>query len=129
MCYQEKTQSLYPAIRIQLPFSEEDGEVLRKQGIPCGRQFKLGKYSDLNELLGEDWHFRVVNTRGDFSYVVLETVKYHTYTPKPILEYTTKKNGSRKLSYTPVYIEQETQLVFSFVRRDGNHRKLIEVLS
>jgi hypothetical protein len=54
----------------------------------------------------------VMNTSGDFSFVVMETVRFHMYTPRPILE------------YTPKYTEQETQVAFTFVRRDGNHRKL-----
>ena len=110
-----------PAIRIQLPFSK-DGDLLQK-GVPCGRQHKLEQYSDIDDVLGQDWHYRVVNTSGDFSFVVLETVQFHMYTPRPILEYTpTLTHG--KLHCTPVYTEQETQLVFSFVHRNGNHRKL-----
>lgn len=117
-----------PAIRIQLPFKKEDGDLLLQKGVQCGRQFKLDHYADLSDLLGEDWHYRVVNIRGDFSFVVLETVRFHVYTPKPILEYTTELIHG-KLNYTPVYTEQETQLVFSFVRRDGNHHKLKTFLS
>lgn len=117
-----------PAIRIQLPFKKEDSDLLLQNGVQCDRQYKLEHYSDLSDLLGEDWHYRVVNTRGDFSFVVLETVRFHMYTPKPILEYTTKLMHS-KLNYTPVYTEQETQLIFSFVRRDGNHHRLKTFLS
>ena len=72
--------------------------------------------------------YRVVNTRGDFTFVVMETVKFHMYTPRPILEYTPMLTHG-KLHYTTVHTEQETQLVFSFVRCDRNHRKLATFLT
>ena len=100
-----------PAIRIQLPFSKEDGDLLLQKGVSCGQQHKLQQYSDLDAVLGKDWHYRVVNTRGDFSFVVMEIVRFHMYTPRPILEYTpTLTHG--KLHYTPVYTEQETIGIF-----------------
>ena len=119
-----------PTIRIQLPFEEEDCEFLIQKGTKCknSNQFKMNSYSELDGVLGEDWHYRVVNTRGDFSFIVLETVRFHVYRPKPILEYVPKLKDS-KLQYIPAYTHQQTQLVFSFVRREGNSCKLVDFLS
>ena len=98
-----------PAIRIQLPFEEEDCEFLIQKGTKCenSNQFKINSYSELG-VLGEDWHYRVVNTRGDFSFIVLETVRFHVYRPKPILEYVPKLKDSK----LPAYTHQQTQLFF-----------------
>ena len=119
-----------PAIRIQLPFEEADCETLTQKGTKCehSNQYKIDSYSELDSVLGEDWHYRVVNTRGDFTFAVLETVRFHVYRPKPILEYVPKLQDN-KLQYIPAYTHQETQLVFTFVRREGNRRKLIDFLT
>ena len=118
-----------PAIRIQTPFDKENWKLLEEKAANTGRDLHLGAYSDLDELLGENWHYRVCNERGDFSYVILETVRYHIYTPRPLLEYSVSTESDGKLKYTPVYIEQGPELVFSFVRGDGNHVKLAKFLS
>ena len=93
-----------PAIRIQLPFSKEDGDLLLQEGVPCGWQHKLEQYSDLDDMLGQDWHYRVVNTSGDFSFV-LETVRFHMYTPRPILEY--NQHSHMVSSTTPLYTQSK----------------------
>lgn len=94
-----------------------------------GRAYTITQYSDLDHLMGEGWHYRVYNTRGDFAYAMLETIRFHLFHPKPILEYSVALDPSKKLQYTPMYTMQGPQLVFSFVRHDGNHRRLIQFLS
>ena len=39
--------------------------------------YRTTHYSDLNELLGEGWHFRGINSIGDHCYVVPNTVEYY----------------------------------------------------
>lgn len=76
-----------PAIRIQLLFNHSDWQLLHNKSIPAGREFTINSYSDIDDLMGENWYYRVVNASGDFSYAVLETIRYHLFVPKPLLEY------------------------------------------
>ena len=39
--------------------------------------YKISTYKDLDELLGHNWHYRGINSAGDFCHVVLDTVEYH----------------------------------------------------
>lgn len=118
-----------PAVRIQLPFNLESWQLLQ-QSTKCGqRECKIEQYSDLAQFLGSGWHYRICNTRGDFSYAMLQTIRFHLFHPKPILEYSATLQSDGSIQYTPEYTVQTPQLVFSFVRHDGNHKKLSEFLS
>jgi len=39
------------------------------------------QYDDLEEFLGEGWHFRVANTSGDFSFLAIKTIKFYLKKP------------------------------------------------
>ena len=80
----------------------------------------MAKYSDLDELLGKRWHIRVVNVNGDFSYAILETIRFYLTQPRPLLDIDFKQNGTDELEFVPVYSEQQKSIVFMFVRGDGN---------
>ena len=67
-------------VRIQVPCDLGTFRLLQHKGILAGRrrggftddtlskeQYTITCYSDLDELLGEKWHFRVTNPIGDFS--------------------------------------------------------------
>ena len=82
----------------------------------------------MDEVLGKNWHFRVVNKAGDFSYVTLQTVSFHLSKCRPILEYDVEKKDDGTLQFTPTFIEQSHSLVFKFVRGDGNKQKLADFL-
>ena len=43
----------------------------------CHSTYTIRQYSDLNELLGDRWHIRIVNSNGDFSQVLLETIRFY----------------------------------------------------
>ena len=51
----------------------------------------MREYSDLNDILGDDWHFRVVNEARDFSYAILESIAFHYCTSRPLMEYEVEK--------------------------------------
>ena len=41
------------------------------------QRYGLERYSDLDHLLGDNWHFRGINDRGDYGYVILDSVEYY----------------------------------------------------
>ena len=53
--------------------------------------YTIDHYSDLDELLGKQWHMRVLNINGDFSYIIsyiiLGTISFHHTRGRPISEY------------------------------------------
>ena len=51
------------------------------------QHYKIRKFIDLNSLLGNNWHFRGLNTNGDYDYVILETVEFYIRKSRPISEY------------------------------------------
>ena len=51
------------------------------------QRYKIRKFSDLNSLLGNSWHFRGLNSRGDYGYVILETVEFYLRKSKRLSEY------------------------------------------
>lgn len=121
-----------PLVRIQLPFDTVTFEALKQKGKSLGDSYghstyTIRQYSDLNELLGDRWHIRIVNSNGDFSQVLLETIRFYLTRPKPILDFDVER-VSNEMKLIPVYVEQGHSLVFTFVRSDGNLRKLKEIL-
>lgn len=118
------------AVRIQLPFDMTEFQRLVEKGKSLGNsRYGLQSYSDMNELLGDKWHLRIININGDFSYVILETVCFYLIRPKPIIEFDVENSDdSTNLRFTPVYIEQGYSLVFKFVWGNGNSKKLSKFL-
>ena len=110
-----------PVVRIDMPFDKK----MFCQGLQCkGTEsrtvrgityYKIRAYKDLDELLGHSWHYRGINSAGDFCYVVLDTVEYHLNRRKPLIQYVPDENGKPVLSKAP----QGHALIFSFVRGDG----------
>ena len=126
-----------PDVRIQVPCDITSFTTLQELGIPrskstgrdcCKSEYTLRQYSDLDSVLGEKWHLRVVNEVGDFSYVMLETISFYMTKGRPILDYSVEKDDSDELVFKPMYIEQSLLLIFKFVRGDGNKRKLLSFL-
>lgn len=110
-----------PIVRIDLPFDkiEFDGG-LRRLGTPKCRihdieHFTISKYQDLNQILGTGWHVRGVNSNGDFSCVILDTVEFYIYKRRSITEY--------RLGVPPLQVHIPTGyiLVFTFVKGDGSY--------
>lgn len=118
-----------PAVRIQLAMNKSTMELLQQKGRSLGKRhghevYGINEYSDLNELLGEQWYMRISNTSGDFSYAIKETVHYHMTQPKSLLDFNVSKDSTGSLRFSPFFIQQPTALVFQFVRGDGNKVKL-----
>ena len=58
---------------------------------------------------------------------MLPTIRFHLFHPKPILEYSVSFQADGKVQYIPEYTVQGPQLVFTFVRHDGNERRLKKI--
>ena len=122
-----------PTIRIQLAMNSNIIQLLCERGRALGKhrgkkEYGINEYSDLDELLGEQWYIRISNTSGDFSYAIKETIRYHRTQPKSLLDFDVSKDSSGCLTFSPFFIQQPTALVFQFVRGDGNKVKLAEFL-
>ena len=68
----------------------------------------------LDSILGMKWDERILNANGDFAHVYKGTVSFWLVEKKPVLEY--KYVGGSLIQSA---IENETVLIFSFVRGDG----------
>ena len=81
-----------PLVQIRLPFDAFAFKVLKQKRKSLKQPYShstctIRQYSDLNELLGDRWYIRIVNSNGDFSQVLLETIWFYLTRPKPILDY------------------------------------------
>ncbi len=59
----------------------------KKQKIRGVQHYKIKQYQDLDCLLGQNWHYRGLNSSGDFGYVILNTVDFYIYTAHTLTEY------------------------------------------
>ena len=77
-----------------------------------------------NEVFGERWYIRGLNRAGDFCYVIPGTVSFYLRQTKRGVDYQLQKDGTLQKTY----FGKGFQLVFSFVRGDGNVLQWNEVL-
>lgn len=124
-----------PDVRIQVPLDLATFKELQDKGIPQTKPgqagtivYSISQYSNLNDVFGEGWHFRVVNEVGDFSYVILKTFSFYLCKRRLLLQYEVRKDDDGTLHFQPAYIEPSNSVVISFVRGDGNKKKLSEFL-
>ena len=111
-----------PQVKIVMPFDilMFNGG-LRVSGIPTkvvggNQQYKISHYRDLNHLLGSNWHFRGINSNGDYGYVVMETVSFYIHRSKPLIEYIL----SDKNDLVAKSVDTGYSLLFSFVYNYGS---------
>jgi len=133
-----------PKVRIQIPFDSTDFGILKSKGVAVNGQVKGQKiygilnYCDLDQLLGEQWYLRVCNINGDFSYALLDTIKFHVMKPRAILEFRPDVtvcspqlavNTEIQVQFTPLFIQPPLVVVFQFVKKDGNKKQLLKLLN
>lgn len=110
-----------PQVSIELPFDELVFKGGLGQAATIDRryrgniQYKITKYSNLDLLLGNNWHVRGLNDKGDFSYVICDSVRFYLKQLKPIIDYERHDDEFVKVTHI-----SGKSLVFSFVRGDGN---------
>ena len=76
--------------------------------------YTIDAYSDLDSLLGCNWHYRGLNSAGDFCYVMCGTVEFYLYRKRPLVYYVVKEEKPTKTCVPQGYC-----LVFKYVRGDG----------
>jgi len=96
---------------------------LQAAGVPTEmargiQQFKLQRYDDLDHLLGDNWHYRGINDRGDYGFVILDSVEYYLSKRRTITEYSPSAQSSGEI--TAHKIDTGYSLKFSFIRGYGN---------
>ena len=108
-----------PAIKIVVPFDAvhfNGGLKLlatpskKVQGI---QHYTIKHYEDLNPLLGKNWHYRGLNSNGDYGYVVLETIDFCIRKCKPLEEYVPAQEDG--VSPCVSFIHTGYILAFSFI--------------
>lgn len=110
-----------PDIRIELPLEQDVFEAGLGLSASIKRVernkevYRLHSCSELDNCLGAKWDERIMNQNGDFAYVLTNTVRFWLIRKAPITEY--KLIGGK---YFRSEIEDKMQLVFTFVRGDGN---------
>ena len=82
------------------------------------QRYTLKRYHDLDHLLGENWHYRGINSRGDYAFIILDTIEYYLSKRRAITEYSPPAQSSNEI--TPHKIYPGYSLKFSFVRGYGN---------
>ena len=106
-------------VRVDMTFDEVQFDGGVKQ---CGvlvhtlrgtERYRINQYRDLNSLLGRNWHFRGLNSNGDYCYVVSETVEFDLHKRQRLQDFFPAQGkplcNPRDLGY---------MLTFSFVRGD-----------
>ena len=107
-------------IRIEIPI---DVDVFNESFGSCtsftprrGKEiYAIDNNDILDVFFGLNWNERIINEQGDFAYVVPKTVKFWLTKRKPIIEF--KLMGNK---YIKTEIDDGYQVVFTFVRGDGN---------
>lgn len=125
--YRDVKRKLYsirrdnPDIRIDIPTDKDVFEGGLKK-VKATASFKRGKTvyvvswnRDLDPVLGVKWDERILNENGDFAFVVNGTVCFWCIERQGIKEF--KLIGGR---YVESFIEEADNLIFTFVRGDGN---------
>ena len=122
-----------PLVKISIHFTNGAFKLLKQagksHGVSRGHQvYTVSQYSDLDDLLGQQWHLRVSNSNGDFSMAVLQTIRFYIMEPKPLLDFNAIKTSAGEVSCDPFYIQQQLSLIFQFVRQDGSKAQLLQLL-
>ena len=86
--------------------------------------YSLTSLTKLDDLLGERWYIRGINSAGDFCYVEPSTVMFYLKFVKLKPDFQMKEDGT----LTKRYFGVKSQLVFQFVRSDGTAQQWGSVL-
>ena len=112
-----------PNCRTIMPFDQVSfdslvlcGSLATSVNSHCKRKiYTLANLSKLDDLLGERWHIRGLNTAGDFCYIIHNSVRFYLKNSKGKIDYQLCSDGT----LVKKYFGKGYYLVFSFVRGDG----------
>ena len=88
-------------------------QVGKSQGVSHGHQvYTVSQHSNLDDLLGGQWHLQMSNSDGDFSMAILQTIRFYKLEPKPLLDFNATKTSAGEVSFDPFNIQQQLSLIF-----------------
>lgn len=96
---------------------------LQAAGNPKGpkagiARYRIQQYSDLDSLLGHNWHYRGINKHGDYAYVSLESIEFYLCKRRHLVEYHPAESADS--SITELHTDTGYSLTFCFIRKCGN---------
>lgn len=82
-------------VNIKLNIQRDTFDELKSLGTPAARsgRYRLQSLSDLNNYLGDGWYYRIVNSSGDFSFVISGTTQFWLHERKPLISYSNDKTS------------------------------------
>ena len=87
------------------------------QGV---QHYKIKKYQDLDFYLGSSWHYRGLNSSGDYNFVELETVDFWLRKARPLAEYfPDEMDSDGQVAGSKCLTDTGYNLFFSFVCNYG----------
>ena len=89
-----------------------------KETVRGIRQYTLEGYHDLDHLLGENWHYRGINSWGDYAFIILDTIKYYISKWRSITVYSPPEQPSD--DSTPHKVDAGYSQKFSLVHGYGS---------
>ena len=92
--------------------------VATRNAIQGNTKYKIQAYSDLNFLLGKNWHYRGINKHGDYAYVVLDSVEFYLSKRPKVVEYMPPQSENDTITAT--HNDAGYSITFTFMRRCGN---------
>lgn len=114
-----------PVINIIMPFDliQFNGG-LKSVGILSKKvhgtqHYQINHYRDLTPLLGGNWHYRGLNDRGDYGYVMLNTVDFCLRKARSFVEYHPPQTDETTL--VKHCVDMGFSLSFSFVSNYGSY--------
>ena len=96
----------------------------RKETKGTREIYSLRSLTKLDDLLGDKWYIRGINSAGDFCYVEPGTVSFYFKRLKLKPDFQMKEDGT----LTKCYFGVRSQLVFQFIRNDGTSQQWSSVL-
>lgn len=88
------------------------------RSVQGNTRYKIQAYSDLDFLLGRNWHYRGINKHGDYAYVALDSIEFYLRKRPNIVEYMPPQLAFNTITAT--HTDAGYSLTFTFVRRCGN---------
>jgi len=116
------SQKSDPSVKITIPFDKQffdEGMASKGYVHKATKQitrYRIHQYSDLDDILGINWHFSGLNSARDYCFVILNTTEFHVSRRRPITHFIPDSNGAAIKTSTPRGYVQH----FTFVRGDGN---------
>ena len=107
-----------PVCSIVVSFDTLRFEALIRRGASNGGKWEvygLSSLSKLDDLLGERWYVRGINSAGDFCYIEPGTVKFYLKCQCQKLDFQLQDDSTMKTQY----FGSKHKLVFKFVRSNG----------